>query len=639
MEKRVEQETKRKYLKTRKIILSVLADFKPHPARDVIAAGVGRKAAWQALSRSWKAGVILKSKQPIAEREALFRGRLGTIPHTKMYHLYLLPAPDLLQQWETEQTTCCCVVRSGNRDLEFVPYRVDYADPRHSEATRKSRLILQFLEEHKKEGWFSAEIVHALKDKKVKPYDIMSTIRRAERRGRVYVKGYNTQYGSKPFAKGYLITWIDGEESTSHDSALNEAIQRAERALYAKGGDMPIVERVQRVHDKVVESLHLKTLVPVPSLQTDLRCTDAEIDGAVRRALELFKDIGEARIFGTRYLYHKDLPEDSLKAAIKMKENYTRLAMGKKNRKGHNWEAAAEWYIEQVTSNARFREQWHRSSSNKMDPRRITIPLIKPVGHRIRAAELDRVWTIPSGFGKPLEYVLECKQGLVRKSDLDGFLEVLRWSKEFGTDREDGGRQLKSGIIPLFAGYTFNPSDKVLMRDGTTISLASYAERLNLQILKASVINQYLHERGVPLKVSVQKTCGYARDEEEMRSMLSRMWEKPDEAEAILAQSREKNADIFAREAELEQEEPEEVENGLGEPVRKTVSDVEAAGAPQPEARASVQAPAVLARRQTKIRSSMKIQGKMSARTALESFLSFILAVVVIAAALIVYIS
>ncbi|MGA2785494.1 MAG: hypothetical protein ABSF09_12420 [Candidatus Bathyarchaeia archaeon] len=46
----------------------------------------------------------------------------------------------------------------------------------------------------------------------------------------------------------------------------------------------------------------------------------------------------------------------------------------------------------------------------KMDKRRITLKLLKPIGGRKLFAEVDRVWTIrPSPIS--LTYVLECKWG------------------------------------------------------------------------------------------------------------------------------------------------------------------------------------------------------------------------------------
>jgi hypothetical protein len=61
-----------------------------------------------------------------------------------------------------------------------------------------------------------------------------------------------------------------------------------------------------------------------------------------------------------------------------MRRNYIRIAKGRANRIGHNWEAVAEWFIDRFTTGARFWTQNHRIGG--MDSRRITLHLIKGVG-------------------------------------------------------------------------------------------------------------------------------------------------------------------------------------------------------------------------------------------------------------------
>ena len=63
-----------------------------------------------------------------------------------------------------------------------------------------------------------------------------------------------------------------------------------------------------------------------------------------------------------------------------MRRNYIRIAKGRANRIGHNWEAVAEWFIDRFTTGARFWTQNHRIGG--MDSRRITLHLIKGVGDR-----------------------------------------------------------------------------------------------------------------------------------------------------------------------------------------------------------------------------------------------------------------
>src|SRR5208282_102517 len=54
----------------------------------------------------------------------------------------------------------------------------------------------------------------------------------------------------------------------------------------------------------------------------------------------------------------------------------------------------------------------------------------------------------------------------------------------------------------------------------TTLSLAQYIARMNIQLLKATDLNEMLHTRGVEKSVTVQKICTRARKEAEAREML-----------------------------------------------------------------------------------------------------------------------
>jgi len=236
--------------------------------------------------------------------------------------------------------------------------------------------------------------------------------------------------------------------------------------------------------------------------------------------------------------------------------NYIRMTKGKDNRIGHNWEAVTEWFIDRFTTGARFWNQNHRT--NSMDPRRITLHLLRGVGGRRMNAEVDRVWEVTPGiFAPPITYVLSCKWGLVSKEDVDDFLDVLRWSKEFGVDTPDG-RQVKQGIVGVFAGGAFNPKETVRLKDEMVISLASYAARMNIQLLKGADFNQKLHEKGCIKKVTVQKVCRISKDENEVREMLDAVWKSPEKSEELLAEALERNKDVYGFEKMMEETGPRE---------------------------------------------------------------------------------
>jgi hypothetical protein len=225
------------------------------------------------------------------------------------------------------------------------------------------------------------------------------------------------------------------------------------------------------------------------------------------------------------------MSEEDLKVATVFKQNYVRQMKGKQNRIGHNWEAAVEWFIDRFTVGAIFQTQHHRT--NVMEPRRITLHLMKSVGGRKHNAEVDRVWSVTPGlFAQPITYVLECKWGLVQKYVVDDFLEVLRWSTEFGVNTSEG-RQMKQGVIGVFAGSAFDPKESVKLEDQTKISLAAYAARINIQLLRAADFNEKMREKGIQKEVTVQGVCRVAKDEKEVREILTSVWNAPEKANEI----------------------------------------------------------------------------------------------------------
>ena len=434
------------------------------------------------------------------------------------------------------------------RKLRFVAYDEKLRSERGLRVS-KAELIREFLRKNSDRAFFSTEIAEALKEHGVKPCDVMNTVRRAERKGLVYVRGYRSHDRETPFKEGYLITWIDQDKP--REQALEEAVRRTEEALAERASTNPIIQRVHRIRDMIIEAAKLRDIISFDYIRSKLGCTEYEAERAVARALQLYPDLREVKLFNAyRYYYHASMSEEDLGAAIKLKEEYIRKTKGRANRVGHNWEACVEWFIDKFTTGASFWTQSHRG--NRMDPRRITLHLIRSVGGRRQSAEVDRVWEVTPGvFAKPVIYVLECKWGLVRKRDIDGFFEVLRWSKEFGVDTPEG-RKIKQGVIGVFAGSTFNPREKVRLKDETEISLPAYAARMNIQLLKARDFNQKLRERGIPKNVTVQRICRVARDENEVRELLDFIWKYPEKSEEMLTKLLEKNRDVFEFEKLLE---------------------------------------------------------------------------------------
>lgn len=126
-------------------------------------------------------------------------------------------------------------------------------------------------------------------------------------------------------------------------------------------------------------------------------------------------------------------------------------------------------------------------------------------------------------------------------------------SKEFGVDTPDG-RQVKQGVVGVFAGSAFNPREGVRLKDETEISLAAYAARTNMQLLKAADFNEKMRERGVPKAVTVQRVCRYASGEKQVREALAVLWENPFKADDILREIVLSNQDVYKFEEVLKLE-------------------------------------------------------------------------------------
>jgi hypothetical protein len=99
------------------------------------------------------------------------------------------------------------------------------------------------------------------------------------------------------------------------------------------------------------------------------------------------------------------------------------------------------------------------------------------------------------------------------------FVNILGWSKEFGVDSQYG-RVIKRGVVGIFAGRAFDLKEKVHVKD-EVIDFASYAARLNLQLLRGADFNAKLRERGC--KATVERISKLAANEVEIREALDRI--------------------------------------------------------------------------------------------------------------------
>jgi len=244
-----------KYKPSRRLVLGGLVGGEPKCVREITSeTGLTRSQAYNALFLCWKRGLVLRTAEPIYEREKVFKGRGGSSLHTRPFHLYIL-RPDGVDEVEV----------GGCR---FVGYADEHLDPRGGGKVSKARRVLDFLREHCDGAFFSIEIVEGLKEFEVMVRDVMSNVRRFERKGLVYVRGYKTDERQTPFREGYLLTWLDPDKP--RERAIEEAIGRTDSALVGRASSSPLMERVHRIRDMVLEHSKLRKLVSHKYLENKL---------------------------------------------------------------------------------------------------------------------------------------------------------------------------------------------------------------------------------------------------------------------------------------------------------------------------------------------------------------------------------
>jgi hypothetical protein len=423
---------------------------------------------------------------------------------------------------------------------QYVAYGERKKDGRSREVESKAGKILQFLASNSYKAFYSKDIV---KEIGVKSSDIMTNVRRFERKGLVFVRGYQSHDHRSPFSKGFILTYIN--QNSPRDQAVKEAFERTNSVLTEHPTSNTVHERVRLIRDQLLTTNELLSLAYFKHV---LNCTIYKVKLALRRAKQLYADIKEVKVFDKFTYYYLDSmrPED-LAANIELKKNYIRVRYGRENRIGHNWEACAEWFIDKFTEGAEFQQQNHRQ---KMDSRRITLHLLKQVGDRKQNAEVDRVWKVTPGLFSPtVTYVLGCKWSIVTKKTLDDFLEVLKWSTDFGVDAENG-RELKKGVVPVFAAGTYKMKEMVTV-NSEKITLLQYAARMNIRLLRPADFNEKLREHEADKVFTVQKVCRVCKDENDVRSILDAVWNEPSNTQEAIKETIVKNQNLFEFEKEL----------------------------------------------------------------------------------------
>jgi len=103
---------------------------------------------------------------------------------------------------------------------------------------------------------------------------------------------------------------------------------------------------------------------------------------------------------------------------------------------------------------------------------------------------------------------------------------------------------VKKGVIPVFGAGAYNPKENVVV-NGQKITLAQYASRMNIRLLRPADFNSKLRERGVDKKVTVQKICRVCKDEKDIRSVLDEIWQNTMKAQEILNETLTRNQSVF----------------------------------------------------------------------------------------------
>lgn len=184
-------------------------------------------SAESALRRLWRSEVIMRTEETVKERNKIFKGRGGMRTNLRSYHLYVLSSSRNSDSLELHGT-------------RFVKYNKKLAKKNVNEVN-KTKLVLNFLENNSDKAFYSKQIVEALKDRNIKPSDVMTVVRKAERKGMVYVRGYKMHDKQTPFKEGYLLTWIT--PGKNREKAIEVAVEKTNVTLSTRSGTNPIIER------------------------------------------------------------------------------------------------------------------------------------------------------------------------------------------------------------------------------------------------------------------------------------------------------------------------------------------------------------------------------------------------------------
>jgi hypothetical protein len=223
--------------------------------------GINYKPVESTLWRLYRNERILRNVHPFRESRLHSRGRGGLVRNLRNYFLYTR-RPTGIDELEIDGLLFC----------------VKQPKPDGQVAASKAKKIRTHLQNNIGAAYFSKELVERLA---VKPSDIMSTVRRLERQGRVFVRGYREGDRETPFKQGYLITWVD--DTLGRDNGLRNALTATSGRLNDEEDTNPFMMRIRIIRDCVVTAGAQKQIVSKDFLKGKLHCTSYELDTSIRR--------------------------------------------------------------------------------------------------------------------------------------------------------------------------------------------------------------------------------------------------------------------------------------------------------------------------------------------------------------------
>jgi len=514
-------------------IMRLLSNEAPRSIKEIATElRLSEESTYNAAYLLYKRGALFRSEKRGAQQNA--NGLAGEPAH----HLWV----------PRSNGEAKCIVRAES----FISHK-----PREGKSTSQS--IIEYVRQHLRDrAAFTTDLRKDLEEQlgaKILQSMVMYVLGRYRHR-EVYVRGYQSADKMTPFEQGFAVTWID--PNLPREQALAQAKERTDKLLQDEQTTSPLFQRVHSIYDIVTDVSLKRDIAGQIYVMSELGCSRHQLELALKKTTEFYASIKRVSIFGDEqgnygyphYYNEKILSHDDLEAAVKAKQQYLMKVKSSDERKGHALEGVVWWCLERFRR-ARFRSQKHRTEG--MHPYRHTLHLIKPVRRRKKSAEIDGVWESREPAllcnNEEVTNLIEVKFNLIRRDDIEDFLDIARFSKEFGAD-DRHGRVIRNGVVLWMVGAAIDNKASILVGNDY-LTVASFASRLGIKFIPVSQINEQLQHHGWE-KASVKAICKAAKDAHEAMAILDQIWAHPKEAKEIISKYTEQNKSILEQERMLE---------------------------------------------------------------------------------------